>query len=525
VFPTRFSYFYVVEIETLIAENQALKAQNALLLANQEKLQNQLNAVLRLLKIGKSERFISSDNPEQPTLFSLPETQTEEVAEEKQSISYERTKKAKKQHPGREPLPDHLERREEVIEPILDEQAEWEKFGEERSEILECEPGSLYVRVIVRPTYKKKTKWQADESEITTAPLPSRPILGSYAGASILANLMVAKFVDHLPFYRQIQQLKRDYNYELSKSTLNGWFAAVCTLIEPLYQELVEKTKNQDYLQGDESRIPVLTNIAKDKDGKPIKSKRSTKNKATKITRGWVWVIHDPVHKNVVFNYEMGRTNKHACTLLENHEGYLQVDQYAAYKQFLKLPNVIYVACAAHIRRKFFEALKNDKQRAEKGLEFFAAMYDHERIARPMDADARYAYRLEHLQPIIAEFKDWLDQECTQVTPKSKIGKAFTYAQNSYEGLKSILLDGRLELDNNLIENSIRPLALGRKNFLFAGSHEAAQRIAMFYSFFGTCKAQGINPRKWLQKVLEEIPDTSLADLEKLLPGNINLDD
>jgi len=220
VFPTRFSYFYVVEIETLIAENQALKAQNALLLANQEKLQNQLNAVLRLLKIGKSERFISSDNPEQPTLFSLPETQTEEVAEEKQSISYERTKKAKKQHPGREPLPDHLERREEVIEPILDEQAEWEKFGEERSEILECEPGSLYVRVIVRPTYKKKTKWQADESEITTAPLPSRPILGSYAGASILANLMVAKFVDHLPFYRQIQQLKRDYNYELSKSTL-----------------------------------------------------------------------------------------------------------------------------------------------------------------------------------------------------------------------------------------------------------------------------------------------------------------
>ena len=496
-----------------------------------EQLEAQLRAVLKLLKKGKSERFVASVDAAQGSLFDAPETE-QDVVEEKQTISYERATKSKdkKPHPGRVPLPEHLERREEVIKPEFEHPGDWERIGEERTEILAYEPGDLYVRVIVRPTYKKKEKQAraADHTEIVTAPLPDRALPASYAGEGLLAHLIVSKLVDHLPFERQIRAMKRDYEVEIPKSTLNGWFAAVCTLLKPLYEVLKGEALAQDYLQADESRIEVLSVIAKDKDGKPKKNKRKVRPKASKIRRGWMWVIHDPVHGYVVFNFESGRSKADAKALLGDYAGYLQVDGYASYGDLLAKPAVNYVACAAHVRRKFFDALKSDRVRAEHALAFFHEMYHHERKARDYKGEDfynhRHAYRLQHLKLLLDGFKEWLDEESTRVTPKSAIGRAMTYAQNRYAGLKNVLKDGRLELDNNLIENKIRPLALGRKNYLFAGSDQGAQRLAMFYSFFGSCKALGVNPYRWLKKVLEVMPRTRPSRYAELLPGNLDLD-
>ena len=385
------------------------------------------------------------------------------------------------------------------------------------------------MRVVVRPKYKKilpadETN-DTDKTEIVIADAPSRPIAGSYAGASLLKGITIDKLVDHLPFDRQIKRFQRDFGLQIPSSTINSWFVAVCTLLQPLYQELRRQTLAADYLQADESRIEVLTTVNRDKNGKKL-NKRQLKPKNTpKIRRGWMWVVYDPVRRTVVFNFERGRGKADANELLSDYAGYLQVDGYASYEHLLARPAVTYVACTAHVRRKFFDALKNDRKRAEYALDLFRKMYALEAKAREtgMNQTERLAYRLTHLHPLLTEFKTWLDEESVKVTPKSAIGKAMTYAQTRWEGLKNLLTDGRLELDNNLIENQIRPLALGRKNYLFAGSDEGAQRLAMLYSLLGTCKARGVNPRDWLQAVLERLPNAKITELEKLLPGNFEI--
>ena len=509
-------------------KHERVLSENARLQRKIEGLQNQLDAVLRLLKTGQSERFVPPLETRQPTLFALPEAQ-QAPAEKRQVKGHERNiAKEKKPHPGRTPLPEHLERREQVIEPELDAAFEWEKIGEERSEVLEHEPGDLYVRVIVRPKYKKVVAPQHDtDSEVTqieVAELPSRPLTGSYASASFLAHLIVAKLVDHLPFYRQIKRFKRDHGFELHPSTVNSWFVAVCTLLEPLYNLLLTTTLETDYLQADESRIEVLATTDKDKNGKIKRDKRRTKPRAKKIRRGWMWVVYDPTDKAVVFNYEPARDNAAADALLNDYTGYLQVDGYSAYNHLLLRPGVTYVACAAHVRRKFFDALGNDRPRAETALAFFRRMYEVEGKIRSMaSSKQRSLYRSYHLGLALRSFKQWVDDQGLQVTPKSKIGRAIAYAQNRYAGLENVLLDDRLLLDNNLIENQIRPLALGRKNYLFAGSDAGAQRLAMMYTFLGTCVARGVNPYLWLKRVLEVIADTKLTKLAELMPGKLDL--
>ena len=180
---------------------------------------------------------------------------------------------------------------------------------------------------------------------------------------------------------------------------------------------------------------------------------------------------------------------------------------------------MVRIGCAAHIRRKFFDALDNDRRLGEHALDFFRGVYWLEEQCRDLPAEERKAYRLEHLQPLMKEFREWLDEKAPTVTPTSPIGKAFTYALKQWPYFVNVLQDGRLKIDNNLIENKVRPLALGRKNFLFAGSHESAQRIAMVYTLLGTCAARGINPSEWLKSTLERIGDTKLSELHTLVPG------
>jgi len=495
--------------DELLAENKTLKAENALLKFELENLK-------RAVYGRTSERFVAEQSPsEQLNMFATENGEVQEKEEPvKETITYERKKPVAKPHPGRMPIPEDFPEDIQVIEPEEDTEG-LIKIGKERSEWVEYTPASLIKKVIIRPKY---AKLKADEgTEILIGTLPSRPIPKSIAGASLLAHILIAKYVDHLPFYRQIKRFERDYAWKLHKSTVNSWFVAVCTLLEPLYEKLVDQALQTYYLQADESRIKVLTNWPKDKEGNP---KEPSKEKGSKQMLGWMWVIHNPLDGYVVFNYQDNRAKKgaEASSLKHFREGYLQTDGWQSYNGIAARKKVQRLGCVAHVRRKFFEAKGNDPKRATHALKVFQEIYAHEEKAKELSAEDRKAYRHEQLLPLYKGFKYWLDEQAPLVTPASPIGKAFTYAQNQWSNLMTLFEDGRLLIDNNLIENKIRPLALGRKNYLFAGSHQAAQRAAMIYSFIATCQVKGVNPYEWLTATLEHIADTKRSKLHTLLP-------
>lgn len=504
--------------DAIIAEQAAKIAELSAKIAN---LEVNLGYFMRLFTGSKSERFVPKDIlSEQLNLFNQGGEQAveepQEEAEEcvKETITYERKKPTAKPHPGRNPIPNHFEVHTSILEPEEDITG-LVKIGEEISEWVEYTPASLIKKRVIRPKYAKPT--EAEGTKVLIRPLPSRPIEKSIAGASLLAFIFVAKYIDHLPFYRQIQRFKRDYDWLLHKSTINSWFIAICTLLEPLYDELVARTMDTDYLQADESKIKVLARHPREhKDEEQDKAGK----KREKQRLGWMWVVHNPIDGYVLFNYEDSRSaNAAEKTLAGFKKGALQTDGYSSYNRITALDDINRLGCLAHTRRKFFDARNSDPKRAEKALGFFKLIYKHDEKAMKLSEEERFNYRLEHMGPIYQRLKDWVDAEALIVTPKSPMGKAMTYLQNQWPNLRTLFQDGKFLIDNNLIENKIRPLALGRKNYLFAGSHEGAQRAAMMYSFFATCKAQGVNPQEWLTSTLEKIPDTKLSELHTLLPG------
>jgi len=472
-----------VTIEELQRENIALK--------------EQINQLLKLINGFKSERFVATDaTAVQPTLFDLDATPIEQQPP-KEEISYTRTKN---KHSGRNKLPEHLPVKEIIIEPAEEVQG-LVKIGEEVSETLEYTPASLVKRRTIRPKYAK-----ANGEGIIIGNLPSRPIEKSIAEASLLAHILVGKYVDHLPLYRQIQIFKRDFGWQASQSTFCDWVNSCCQLLEPLYNTLKQKIIASDYIQADESPIKVLD-----------------KDKIKSTHQGYQWVYHSPLHKLVFFNYRKGRGQAGPKEILEEYKGYLQCDGYKVYDKFGVEEHITLVGCLVHARRKFFDALDNDPKRAKYALAIFTKIYTKEKRIKEQAAQdliLKQELRLKEIAPMIKEIKNWIEQESLKVLPKSAISKAMTYYLNQYHKLEAITLDPRLELDNNLIENAIRPLALGRKNYLFAGSHKAAQNAAILYSFFGSCKINNINPREWLQYVLENIPEWNIQNLEQLLPCN-----
>ncbi len=460
-------------------------------------LKFQLAELKRMIFGAKSERFVSQ-NPDQATLFDLPAEQPQEKATEE--ITYTRNKpQAEKKQPLRLELPSHLERREEVIEPA-DIPADAKKIGEAVTEILEYEPASAYVRRIVRPKYI--VEQNDEETNIVIAPLPTLPIPKGNAGPSMIAHLLVSKFVDHLPFFRQVQIFKRQ-RLEIAESTINGWFNAGCNLLHPLYDSLKTKMLAGWYLMADETPIAVLT---QDKPGSTHK--------------GYHWVYYDPVNKLVLFDYRKSRGMEGPDEMLKAFAGHLQTDGYSAYDHFEKQPKITLLACMAHARRKFQHAQENNPTLAGDALKMFQALYDIEREIREgnMEPDAIRALRQERSKPILDGMELWLREQIILVPPKSAIGVAMAYTLNLWPRLVRYIDDGRFHIDNNLIENSIRPVALGRKNYLFAGSHEAAQQAAVIYSILATCKLHGVEPFAYLSKILSIIPNFPVNQLHTLLP-------
>ena len=473
------------------AEYDELKQQTA-------KLQHELDQLKRLIFGASKERFVPSVAPEQLDLWELDQA-TGEGEVDKEKISYERKKKA---HPGRTQLPENLPVEEIIIEPAEDTTGMVE-IGEEVTETLDYRPGVLLKRRYIRKKYAR-TEETPDAASILIGELPERPIPKGIAEAGLLAYLFVAKYIDHLPFYRQIEIFKRDHGWAIHKSTINDWFAACCTLLEPLYETLRKNVLHTDYLQGDESTMKVLDS-----------------NKAGNTHLGYQWVFHNPLSGNVLFVYRKGRGANGLTETLADFKGYLQSDGYAAYDKFARGRQVELISCLAHIRRKFFEAKDNHPAMAEHALTKIQQLYAIERHAREakMSAAERKTLRQAKAKAIYEELLQWVITEQKNNLSKGAIGKALHYATNQLPRLAHYLEDGRIEIDNNLIENSIRPLALGRKNYLFAGSHEGAQRAAMMYSFFASCKYAKANPWEWLTDVLGRIGTHPINRLEELLPA------
>ena len=372
------------------------------------------------------------------------------------------------------------------------------KIGEEITETLEYTPASLVKKITRRLKYAT-----ADNTKILIGKLPTRPIEKGIAEASLLAHIFVQKFIDHLPFYRQRQIFKRNYDWDLLSSTINDWFISSCTLLKPLYNLLVKKLLENHYLQADESPIKVLET-----------------EKQGSTHQGYMWVYRSPLKGIVVFQYRKGRGANGPKEMLATHQGYLQTDGYIVYDKIAKSRDFELVGCWAHTRRKFFESKNFDQERSGFVLEKIKTIYLHDRQSKELTTEERKKYRTEKVDPLMNELYDWAEKEQYKMLPKSPIGKAIGYFLNQWKKLNRVLEAGYLELDNNQIENKIRPLALGRKNYLFAGNHQAGQNIAMMYSFFATCKEHNVNPYDWLKDVLERVPDTKITDLEKLLPQN-----
>lgn len=269
-------------------------------------------------------------------------------------------------------------------------------------------------------------------------------------------------------------------------------------------------------------RLYVFSEIYQQIDESPIKVQ--DRDKPGTLHQGYMWVRYTPLSKSVLFEYYKGRSPNEPLRDLSKFKGYIQTDGYAGYTHLAETSGITHLSCWSHARRYFDKALPNDQLRAAKVLKLIQLLYAIEALAREanMNQEQRHALRLEKSLPIINEIGSYIYNERSKVLPKSPIGVAFEYCANRWISLQNYLKDGMLEIDSNLIENSIRPLALGRKNYLFAGNHEAAENIAMFYSFFGTCKKNEVDPQKWLTYVINNINNTKTSKLKELLPQFID---
>jgi transposase len=474
--------------------NARLQSEKEQLLAEKLLLLEELKELKRVVFGQKRERFVPLTPPNQLSL-SLEGEPTEPVLTVKQTVSYERAVKQTAKVAIRQPFPSHLPRLDVLIEPQEDV-SKMRKIGEEITEELDLKPASLFVRRYIRPRYVSV------EETFHIAPLPSRPIEKGIPGPGLLTQIIYDKFSSHLPFYRQVQRYEQ-LGIKIPASTLEGWFEATCCLLEPLYEALKAQVLASSYIQCDETPIPVLD-----------------KGKKGETHRGYHWVYHAVESKLVLFDYREGRGREGPTKLLENYRGYLQTDGYAVYEQFESRNDIVLVGCMAHARRYFEHALDNDRPRAEKVLLWMQRLYAIERDAREqnLSEEDRYTLRQAKALPIMEQLENWLLSERLEVLPKSAIGKAIFYLIPRFNKIAMYIEDGRLEVDNNLVENLIRPVALERKNYMFAGSHAGAKRAAIVYSLLGSCKLQNINPYDYLIDILQRLPLQPVNRLQELLP-------
>ena len=485
--------------EQLLLENGLLKADVLELNSHVNELKFQLLELRRIIYASKSERFIFPDNSVQLPL----DLQVEAIADlevKTQDIkghTRTTTQLKPKNHHGRVPFGDHLPRVVTVLMPEGSTEG-LEQIGTEVKETIECTPTNIFVNRTECPIFRKKN----NEGKLV-AKMPEAALGKSMFGNSFASHVLVSKFVDHCPEYRMAQILKRS-DVIVATSSLNEIPTMVAHCLRAAYALVIKQVLSASYLQVDETTMRVLT------DKKPGKTHR-----------GFYWVYRDPINKLVFFDYQPDRTRAGPAQWLKDFKGRIQSDGYGVYEEIRKLFGIILFFCWAHARRYFEKALKNDKGRASWMMEQIQLLYAIERKAREQNLsyDDRLLLRQRESVPVLAQIKQWLDKNNPSGTPKSPIGKAIHYTLKRWDGLVHYTTDGEAEIDNNWVENNIRPVTLGRKNYLFAGSPDGAGRAVIFYTFFQICKLRGINPYTWLKETLDKIPTLRAADLHTIIPG------
>lgn len=475
-------------------------------------LSQQLTYLKRMIFGQKRERVVPDIPEEQMSLEGLFDTAGAKIpgfAESKETITYDR-RKPKKGH-GRKPIPDDLHREETILDVPESEKvcsccgSEKKKIGEDVSEELEYKPAVFYVNKFIRPKYACP---KCPDNGITTAAMPERPIDKGIAGPGLLSYIIVSKYVDHLPLYRLEQMFKR-YQIHINRSTMAGWIAQLCLSLDSIYGEMKRQLLEQSFLiQADETTLKVQNDAVKDK-----------------CDLGYLWpYVGDS--RLAVFEFKDSRSREGPTDFLSSFtDRYLLSDGYAGYNQVIEKNKLGHLMCWAHARRKFFDVKELDPSFVGQVIALIGELYSVEREATEADIKTgvdpvrRHMLRQEKSVPVLEKIKTLLENPGKVILPQNLISKAMAYTLNHWQQLTRFLDDGRLPIDNNLVENAIRPVALGRKNWLFAGSPEAAQRMAIIYSLVATCKINAINPYEYFRYILPKVssyPSHKIADLTPL---------
>ena len=403
---------------------------------------------------------------------------------------------------GRQPLPDHLPRIEHHHEPESCTcgtcGGELVKIGEDISEQLDVEPAKFFVHRHIRPQYACRPC-----ETVTAAPIPPAVIDGGMAAVGLYVWILIGKYLDHLPLYRLEQIAARD-RVILSRSTMAEWVGRIGVALQPLADRLAELLRERDVLHADETPVAQLD---------PGRGKTK---------RAYLWAYRSNVLETgppiVVFDYQTSRAGRHAQEFLSGWQGSLMVDDFGGYKA-LFAHGVTELGCLAHARRKYFDL--NEAQAnpiAQEALRRIAALYVIEAQGRDMTVEARTALRQAHAQPQLQSMHEWLLKTRVTVANGGGTAKAIDYSLKRWAALSRYATDGRLPIDNNPVENTIRPIALGKKNWLFAGSERAGKRAAAIQTLLGTAKLNGLDPAAWLRDTLEKLPACLNSQIDSLLP-------
>ena len=475
--------------------------------------------LIEQIRLARLQRFAPKSEKDliQPDFFDEAGVELSDEVKEQLSDTQDKIEIAahtRKKHPVRKPLPKDLPR--EVIlhdisdaEKICDCGCQLTKIGEEITEQLKYIPARLSVVQHVRLKYACKPC----QENVKIAPMPILLLPKSIATPELVTQTIISKYCDHLPLYRQ-EKIWNRLDVDLPRSSLCGWILKTAELCEPLIKLLQKNITAYDVAQADETTVQVM-----DESGRANTSK------------SYMWCYRGGEAKNfcVVYDYQETRGGYHAEAFLSGFSGFLQSDAYSGYNfTDKKNSNIISVGCHAHARRPFAELVKIAKTPglAHQAITFYRKLYAVEDIARKknLSSNERHELRQKNSTPVLEAFKTWLDHHLTKTSEHGKIGKAIRYCLSNWTELTNYLKDGRIEIDNNLLENAIRPFAIGRKNWLFMGSPAGAKAGAIFYSLIETCKAHNIEPYKYFCAMLHRIRLCKAdEDYQKLLPQNIVL--
>lgn len=415
--------------------------------------------------------------------------------------------------PARRPLPEHLPRETRTITPEQEAcpgcGGKLKHLGEDVSEILEYVPASFKV---IRQVRTKLCCTGCDR--IVEEPAPSRPIDRGLAGPGLLAHVLVSKYSDHLPLYRQAEIYER-LGVELERSTMAGWVGGASRTLAPLVEAVKQHVLATDKLHGDDTPIPVL----------------APGNGSTKTARLWTYVRDDrpaggTAAPAVWFAYSADRKGDHPQQHLKGFQGILQADSYAGFNRLFEDGSIQHAGCMAHVRRKFYDLYEAHKSPvAAEALRRIGELYEIEEAIRGKPPDERREVRQQRARPLLESLHEWLEATLTRIMQKSDVASAIRYALGHWSALVRYVGDGRIEIDNNAAERALRAVALGRKNYLFVGSNEGGNRAAAIYTLIGTAKLNGIDPEAYLRHVLERIADHPIKRIAELLPWNVRLDE